>query len=276
MDENEFWLPKPKLWDFQTVAILIPVIASAIGLFLMSIEALVFAQFESLPDNYRIWVSIVSAVFMAFGGEVGTVSNTTFIFSRYIKHNTRFRADWDNVTYWDWAGLIVSWLSTTLAMFIAASTRPNNFTSWQQILAEWLVLPLVLVAVSDVYTGMIELGSSIGQFDMRMIYWIGRKKEWQDDELRKRMLEESLGITLRDTKPMKPVEIEKTKETLLCWCGKELQNERAYNAHLRYHKNEAKQFSNAQEALDNFRSKYSIGHSDFDFPTLAEVAEWRQ
>lgn len=272
MDDNEFWLPKPKMWDFQTIAILIPVIASAIGLFLMSIEALVFAQFESMPDNFRIWVSIISAVFMAFGGEVGTVSNTTFIFSRYIKHNTRFRADWDNVTAWDWTGLIVSWLSTMLSMFIAASTRPNSFASWQQILAEWLVLPLVLVAISDVYTGMIELGSSIGQFDMRMVYYIGRKKEWQDDQARKRMLEESLGITLKDTKPMAPVEV---KKTLHCWCGKEIQNERAYNAHLRIHKNEVKNYENAQKALEGLKEKYTYESPDFDFPKLTDIIEWR-
>lgn len=272
MDENEFWLPKPKMWDFQTVAILIPVIASAIGLFLMSIEAMVFAQFDNLPDNFRMWVSIISAIFMAFGGEVGTISNTTFIFSRYIKHNTRFRADWDNITFWDWTGLFVSFMSTMLSMFIAASTRPNSFASWQQVLAEWLVLPLVLVAIGDIYAGVIELGSSLGQFDMRMIYWIGRKKEWNDDQLRKRMLEESLGITLQDTKPMKPI---KENKILHCWCGKELQNERAYNAHLRIHKNEVKTFDNAQKALEALRSKYNFENPDFEFPKLTDIIEWR-
>jgi hypothetical protein len=272
MDENEFWLPKPKLWDFQTVAILIPVIASAIGLFLMSVEAMVFAQFESLPNDVRLWVSIISAFFMAFGSEIGTVSTNTFIFSRLAKCNTRFYAEWDRVTKWDYAGLIVSWLGTTVSMFIASATRPNTFTDWQSFIANWLVLPLMILAVSDAIFGIIELGTAIGQFDMRMVYWVGRKREWQDDESRKKLLEESLGITLKDTKPMKPIQI---KKTLHCWCGKELQNERAYNAHLRIHKNEVKTYSDAQQALEALKEKYTFENASFDFPKLSDIVEWR-
>lgn len=262
MDENEFWLPKPKMWDFQTIAILIPVIASALGLFLMSIEALVFAQFDSLPTDFRMWVSIVSAFFMAFGGEVGTVSTNTYIFSRLAKCNTRFYAEWDRVTNWDYTGLIVSWMGTTLSMFIASATRPDTFTDWQTFIANWLILPLMILSVSDAIFGIIELGTAIGQFDMRMVYWIGRKKEW----------EESLAITKQDTKPMKPI---KENKSLHCWCGKELQNERAYNAHLRIHKNEVKSFDNAQEALEALRTKYTYENPDFEFPKLTDIIEWR-
>lgn len=266
MDNDKFWLPQPKRWDFQAIAILVPVIASAIGLFLMSVEALVFAQFNSLPQNFRLWTSIISAFFMAFGGEIGTVSNSIFIFSRWIKRNTKFYSEWDKVTIFDWTGLIVSWLSTALAMFIASSTRPGTIASWQQIFAEWLILPLMLVAVSDVYLGVSELGVLIGQFDMRMIYWIGRKKEWDDENTRNKLLERSLGVTFNTTQP--------TQKPVYCWCGKQLKSPRAYSSHLRFHINEAKQFDNAQAALDHLHNSYQFDSADFEFPTLATVASW--
>ena len=276
-EQVEFWLPKPKLWDFQTVAILIPVCSSAIGLFLMSIESLVFAQFSSMPDNLRLWISIISAIFMAFGGEIGTVSNNIFVFGRLAKKNTKFYTDWERVTNWDFAGLIVSWLGTTLSMFIASATRPDSFASWQNIFAEWLILPLMILSVSDAIFGIIEFGTAYGQFDMRMMYWIGRRKEWDEEASRKSLLESALHSTMSNTQPM-PAIIEPQpaiEKTLHCWCGKELQNERAYNAHLRTHKNEVKNYNDAQSALEGLKQKYTYANPDFEFPKLSDIVEWR-
>lgn len=272
-NDESFWIPKPHKIDLMTISIVVPVLASGIGLFLMGIESMVFAQFESLPNEYRIYTSIFSAVLLAFGGEIGSVSNNVFLFSKYIKSKMQNRFEWDIVTYWEWIGFAVSWIATTLSMFIASSTRPNMVTGWKNFTSEWLLVPLMILAVSDIIFGTIETGVHLGTFDLRMMDWIVRKKQWQDETQRKRLLEQSLNIKIGGTQPLPTV---KEEAALRCWCGKIVKSQRAYNAHLRLHKNEVQQHSDAQSALTALKSKYGlVENANFAFPGLSDIAEWR-
>lgn len=268
--DNEFWIPKPKMWDFLTLSILIPVIFSSIGLVLMSVETMVFAQFRSLPENIRFYVSVTSAIFLALGGELGSVSNNVALYQKYIKSKMSNKFEWDIVTGWEWIGFFTSWLATSLSMLIASSTRPDAFTMWQDVVTEWLILPLMLLAVGDVIFGTIELGIRLGEFNLRMTNWIVMRKEYQDEIKYLAALEASNKAT-----KIMPVPAE-AQNKLRCWCGKELKNERAYNAHLRYHKNETKELKDAVTALEFLQNKYQhIEDTDFDFPSLSDIIEWR-
>lgn len=267
-NETEFWLPKPKLLDFNTIAILIPVIASAFGLFLMGVESMIFAQFKSLPENMRLYTSIVSAILLAFGGEIGSVSNNVAMFQRYIKSRMQARAEWDIVTRWEWVGFVVSWIATTLSMFIASSTRPSVTTSWRGFFSEWLIVPLMILAVGDVIFGIVELGVHTGTFDLRMLEWIERRRA----EQRKIDYLNSLQINDNKEGSLKTEE----ESTVHCWCGKQLKSKRSYNAHLRAHKNEARQFSNPKQAHDELQTRYqdTIENADFEFPKLRDFVKW--
>jgi len=264
---SEFWLPKPKRFDFMTVAILVPVIASAIGLFLMAIESFVFVQFGSLSHEFptlRATIALASGFFMAFGGEIGTVANNTEIFSKYIKTKLKTtRSEWDIISYWDWFGFGISWLATTLSVIIASSTRELAGVSWQTFVSEWFVIPLMIIAVGDVVFGTIELGFRFGAFDARMVNWINMRKTAQDN------------IDYLDAIDKKR---DGADQIVRCWCGQELKNELGYNRHQIVHKNESLAYPSAQVARKALQEKYAttLQLADIPFPSLAQVVEWRK
>jgi len=264
---SEFWLPKPNRFDFMTIAILIPVIASAVGLFLMAIESFVFVQFGSLSHEFpalRSAIALTSGFFMAFGGEIGTVANNTEIFSKYIKTKLKTtRSEWDIISSWDWLGFGVSWLATTLSVIIASSTRELAGVSWQTLVSEWFVIPLMIIAVGDVVFGTIELGFRFGAFDARMVNWINMRKTAQDN------------IDYLDA-------IDKKRDggdqIARCWCGQELKNDLGYNRHQIVHKNESLAYPSAQVARKALQEKYAntLQLADIPFPSLAQIVEWRK
>jgi len=270
MNEEKFYVPKPKLLDFGTISILIPVIVSSLGLFLMSVEAMVFVQFKSLPENMRFYVSIASAFFMAFGGEVGTISNTVEVFRKYIQSKMSVKFEWEVVTIWDWTGLGVSAAATLLAMFIASSTRPDNITDWTQIFSEWLIIPLMIVAVGDVYAGMMELGLRLGTFELRMREWIVREEEWRQQKIYEYKLEQSN----LHTKVLPQVEEQVADDNLKCWCGALVASFEDYNQHLELHKSEARKFDSLKDAQQYFLDNV-IEDADFALPSPADIAKWR-
>ena len=264
---SEFWLPKPKRFDFMTIAILIPVIASAIGLFLMAIESFVFVQFGSLSHEFpalRATIALTSGFFMAFGGEIGTVANNTEIFSKHIKTKLKTtRSEWDIISSWDWFGFGVSWLATTLSVIIASSTREIVGVSWQALVSEWFVIPLMIIAVGDVIFGTIELGFRFGTFDARMVNWINLRKIAQDNINYLNAIDKK-----RDGEDT----------SVLCWCGQELKNDLGYNRHQIVHKNESLAYPSAQVARKALQEKYvnTIQLADIPFPSLTQVVEWRK
>lgn len=276
--EGEFWLSKPKRFDFMTLAILVPVIASATGLFLMAIESFVFVQFGSLSAEFpqlRAVIALTSGFFMAFGGEIGTVANNTEIFSKYIKsrlQNTRH--EWDIVSGWDWFGFGVSWVATTLSVIIASSTREIITASWQDVVSEWLVIPLMIISVGDVVFGTIELGFRFGAFDARMVNWINLRKSEQANINYIRSIErgsDTAPPVTQDTESVIPIPIK-------CWCGTTLSDKSEYNTHKISHIREAKRYNTPIEVMKAWKSKYEqqIEASDIDFPNLSEIVKWRQ
>lgn len=290
-NEDTFWIPKPQRFDFMTYAILIPVLFSAVGLVLMAIESYVFSQFASLPNDIRFTISVISAVLMAIGGELGSVANTVFIFIKFIRSKSNNRFEWDEMTIWDWSALIISILATITSFFIATSTRPDTNIEWQIRIADYFALPLVLLSVADVYSGMCEAGLKLGAFELEMTWWITKRKEEEENikylnsltqentyikeeqNTTNKLLDKGQTITaakLDDNIEIVPI------PRLHCWCGKALKSKRAYNAHLRIHKNEAQQFSNPKRAYDELQIKYqgTITTADFEFPKLVEFAKW--
>jgi len=259
---NKYFVPKPVMFDFGTLSIMIPVLVSAVGLFLMSVEAMVFVQFASLEqDTVRLYVSVISAFCMAFGGEVGTVSNTVEIFRKYIRSKVYAKFEWDIITRWDYLGLVVSASSTLLAMVIAASTRPKSNTSWAAFISEWLIIPFMIVAVGDVYSGVIELGLRLGTFELRMREWLVRNQEYNEQIAHNARLVESNQQT-------------KVMDNLKCWCGTILNSFDDYSHHLNVHKAQATKFKSAEDA-HNYFQEIAIFDSHFAIPDVEEIAKWK-
>lgn len=264
---QKFWIPKPNPTDMGTLSILIPVLASAVGLFLMAAEAMVFVQFASLPQDLRFPISVASAAFMAFGGEIGTVSNTVEVFRKYIRSKMNVRFEWDIVTGWDWAGLVVSAMATLMAFIIASSTRDVN-TAWAAWAAQYLVLVLMPLAVADIYAGIIELGLRIGTYELRMQDWIIREEKWRQAQLQKQQVQ----LAALPTPPLAKPETKIAR--LKCWCGVQVASFEAYNVHLELHKAVAGNYDTVKEAHDHFTS-LTVGDADFAPPTLADISNWR-
>jgi len=256
MKTEKLFVPKPELLDFGTISSLVPVIGSTLGLFLMSVEAMVFVQFKSLPSDIRFYVSIVSAFLMAFGGEVGTISNTVEIFRKYIQSKMSTKFEWEIITIWDWTGLIISALATLLAMFIASSTRPDSITSWAQFFSEWLLVPLMIVAVGDVYAGVMELGLRVGTFELRMRHWLDAAQEWRESQLAMQIVPKPEPVNLK------------------CWCGAKVTSFEHYNQHLELHKQQSLEFETLKEAKEHFE-QIAIADADFSIPSVADIAKWR-
>jgi hypothetical protein len=277
-ESTGFWLSKPKRFDFMTLAILIPVVASATGLFLMAIESFVFVQFGSLSSEFpklRATIALTSGFFMAFGGEIGTVANNTEIFSKYIKSKLQFtRYEWDMVSYWDWFGFGVSWFATTLSVIIASSTREIITASWQEVVSEWLVIPLMIISVGDVVFGTIELGFRFGAFDARMVNWINLRQSEQNNINYLKSLENDT-ITELKTPQETP---KKEPSTVRCWCGAVLRDKSEYNTHKILHIRDSKMYDTPIQAMKAWKSKWehAISVSDIEFPTLLEITRWRK
>lgn len=158
--ENDFWLAKPSPLGWRGVSLLIPACASAVGFFAFAVLGFGFTELSLLPDGFRTGLVLVGAFALAFGGEIGTLSNTVEIFRKR-----------GNITTWDWLALVVSVLATLAGFLLAFAALLGVKTTW----ATWAQLygPVILglLAALDSYGGFVEFGLYLNTFDERMREW---------------------------------------------------------------------------------------------------------
>jgi len=172
MKESDFYLKKPQVLGWRGAALLIPCLTSAIGFFCFAVLAFGFTELTVLPQAFRTGLVVVGAFTLAFGGEIGTLSNTVEVFRKNSL-----------ATKWDWATLVISVMSTLGCFLLAFSALLGAVTGW----ADWLRLygPIVigLLAALDSYGGFCEFGLYLNTFDKRMKKWQGLFDTFVKDQI---------------------------------------------------------------------------------------------
>ena len=158
--ENDFWLAKPSSLGWRGVSLLIPACASAVGFFAFAVLGFGFTELSLLPDGFRTGLVLVGAFALAFGGEIGTLSNTVEIFRKR-----------GNITTWDWLALIVSVLATLAGFLLAFAALLGVKATWATLAQLYGPVILGLLAALDSYGGFVEFGLYLNTFDERMREW---------------------------------------------------------------------------------------------------------
>lgn len=170
--ESDFYVTRPQVLGWRGISLLVPAVASAVGFFSFAVLGFGFTELNALPQSFRTTLVLVGAFALAFGGEIGTLSNTVEIFR---KHGQQ--------TVWDWSGLAISVLSTLAAFLLAFAAILGVRATW----ADWLQLygPVLLglLAAMDSYGGFVEFGLYLNSFDERMRGWREQFEQFKRDEL---------------------------------------------------------------------------------------------
>lgn len=169
--ETDFYLDKPKMLGWRGLSLLIPACFSAIGFFAFAVLGFGFTELATLPETFRTALVLVGAFSLAFGGEIGTLSNTVEIFRKN-----------GQATVWDWTALVISVLSTLASFLLAFSALLGATAGW----SDWLLLygPVLigLLAALDSYGGFVEFGLYLSTYDERMKTWRLAFEQYKRDE----------------------------------------------------------------------------------------------
>jgi hypothetical protein len=154
--------PEPRLWGWRTWSLLLPSVASAIGLFAFAVLAYSFTELRTLPAQFRRNLVLTGAFALAFGDEIGTLTTAVEIFRKHGNGQARF---------WDWAGLGVSVLATLAAFLLAFAALLGASASWSEPVRAWGAIALGVCAALDSYVNFAELGLYLATHDARHREW---------------------------------------------------------------------------------------------------------
>ncbi len=169
--ESKYWKPEPREWDFIARLLLASAVASALGYILFVSQA-----FIGGADGDALWVRRVGGWLLALGGEGGTLFATLEIFRKQQSED-------DQVTVWDWGGLVTSALATLSGLVLAyIPIMQFEQLTWIQRYGALLLLP---VSVLDYYSTLMELGYRQASFATRWEAWNDSKHTWEIKEHRR-------------------------------------------------------------------------------------------
>jgi DNA-binding transcriptional ArsR family regulator len=160
LSESDFWLPKPAALGWRGLSLLIPSIAAAVGFFCFAVLAFGFTELETLPAGFRRGLVITGAFALAFGSEIGTLSNVVEIYRKGAERQT-----------WDWLGLVVSVASTFASFVLAFAALLGVKATWGLKVQLYGPLVLGVLAALDAYGGFMEFGLYLNSHDARMKQW---------------------------------------------------------------------------------------------------------
>jgi len=169
--QGRYWKPEPREWDFIARLLLASAVASALGYILFVSQA-----FIGGADGDALWVRRVGGWLLALGGEGGTLFATLEIFRKQQSED-------DQVTAWDWGGLVTSALATLSGLVLAyIPIMQFEQLTWIQRYGALLLLP---VSVLDYYSTLMELGYRQASFATRWEAWNDSKHIWETKEQRR-------------------------------------------------------------------------------------------
>lgn len=184
-NESKFWKPEPTQYGLLTFSLVLPILVSVFGFFVIGIFAFAFDSIEVIPQEYRDWLTIVGSALVVLGAEANTPGTFVAVFKRYYKG--------DEVNFFDWSAIGLSGLGTlanTLIVIALLITASKLFLDLPQEKTQWVIdvlsfAPLLAgIAVScDYYGSLVELGFHIGSFEKRYEQWLEEKREFEQSEM---------------------------------------------------------------------------------------------
>lgn len=143
-----------KVLGWRGLSLLIPSVASAVGFFCFAVLAFSFTELQVLPQWFRTGLVLCGSFSLAFGSEIGTLSNVIEI---YRKGNSK--------QIWDWIALVISVMSTFVGVVLAFATLLGAKAMWSNFVQIWTPIALGLLAALDSYGNFLEFGLYLARFD---------------------------------------------------------------------------------------------------------------
>jgi hypothetical protein len=173
-----FWKaePKPPNKDGRSWSLLIPAVFSVTGFFFFAVMAFGFTAVESVPGLVRM-ATIIGAFALAFGGEVGTLSTTVEIYRK---------SKGSEAVWWDWAGLLISLLTTAGEFVLAFALLLGERASWSAVVQIWGPIALGLCCALDAYALFMEYGFYLASYDRRRKAWEIEQGKYIRGELKRK------------------------------------------------------------------------------------------
>lgn len=166
-------MTKPKPLGFRGLSLLLPSIASAVGFFCFAVLAYSFTEIQGLSVGFRRGLVLVGAFTLAFGSEVGTLSNVVEIYRKPRR------------VIWDWLALVISGATTVTSFALAFAVLILRDLAWVTMVRDYGAVALGVLAALDSYGGFVEFGLYLNSHDARIDEW--ERRAVAEAERRERM-----------------------------------------------------------------------------------------
>lgn len=216
-----FWKPEPKNPKFalMTYALLVPILVSAFGFFMVGVFAFAFDSINIIPENIRQWLTVIGSAFVIFGAELNSPPTFCEYFRKSIKG--------EEINNWDKFALVASSIGTlanVLIVFAIAVVSSGTFSGeapWLNIVLNWMPLIAAIGVVGDYVGSLIELGHFLGSYEKRYERWLEEKHQFEQGEDEPGMVEKllhkmehlELEIAKRDWPTLKKTEFVAWRES---------------------------------------------------------------
>lgn len=189
---NDFWKPKPTdpRFAIMTYALLVPILVSAFGFFVVGVFAFAFDSINIIPENVRQWMTVFGSAFVVFGAELNSPGTFIEYFRKRIKG--------EDINGWDDFALVASAIGTianvliVFAIAIVASKTFSGEALWLNLVLNWMPLIAAIGVVGDYVGSLIELGHFLGSYEKRYERWLEEKHDYEQGETEPGMVERLL------------------------------------------------------------------------------------
>jgi hypothetical protein len=212
-----FWKakPPPLVADLRMWSLLVPSCCTAFGLFVFAVFGFSFTAIPSLPQQMLNTLVVIGGLALAFGGEIGTLTNSVEVFRKQAAGE----AGW-----LDWVGIFVSACATFAEHMIAQAALASFQRGWVSFWQTDGIIVLLVLCVLDAYFGYLETGRYLNSYAKRMESWQGAYER----EYKKHLAGEStVSAAIAGDDLLKPFRCEV--------CGKQWETQAKLSGHMKAH-----------------------------------------